>query len=248
MRRPKLLSYMPWPEITASPPFTSEALLTRTPKRSTVTNALAGRFPVTLTAADLIASPAVTDVDPPQPIDFVAVPRRRNRRGGWSEKAQREFIACLQRTGSVAASARAVGLSASSAYRLLDVEGAESFALAWDKAWEEGLRRLREDSLDRALNGCLVPVYRNGRLVRVEHRRSDRLAIALLGRRNQEIDWYRHGALRRHVYKMELKAADDERDEAKRREDEARRAYDEELQRMLDKAAAMRAEPRVRRL
>ncbi len=98
------------------------------------------------------------------------------------------------------------------------------------------------------MDGCLVPVYRNGRLVRVEHRRSDRLAIALLGRRNQEIDWYRHGALRRHVYKMELKAADDERDEAKRREDEARRAYDEELQRMLDKAAAMRAEPRVRRL
>ena len=219
--------------------------MTRSPKRSTIPNSLAARFPVTLTAAELLASPAVTDMDPPEPIDFTPVPRRRNRRGGWSEEAQRDFIACLQRTGSVAASARAVGLSASSAYRLLDAEGAESFAIAWDKAWEEGLRRLREDSLDRALNGALVPVYRNGRLVRVEHRRSDRLAIALLGQRNRNIDWYRHGALRRHVYRMELKAADEARAEEKRRQEEAQRAYDEELQRMLDKAKAMNR-PRVR--
>ena len=221
--------------------------MTRTSKRSTLTNALVARFPVTLTAADLLASPAVTDVDPPEPIEFAAVPRRRKRRGGWSEQAQRDFIACLQRTGSVAASARAVGRSASTAYRLLDSDGADSFALAWDKAFEEGLQRLREDSLDRALNGALVPVYRKGRLVRVEHRRNDRLAIALLGGRDRQIDWYRQGALRRHVYKMELKAADEERAEAKRRDEEAQRAYDEELQRMLDKAKA-RPEPRIRRL
>jgi hypothetical protein len=218
--------------------------MTGTPKRSTIPNSLAARFPVTLTAADLLGS----DADPPEPIDFTPVPRLRKRRGGWSEQAQRDFIACLQRTGSVAASARAVGRSASTAYRLLDAEGADSFALAWDKAFEEGLRRLREDSIDRALNGALVPVYRQGRLVRVEHRRSDRLAIALLGGRNRQIDWYRQGALRRHVYKMELKAADAERAEKKRREAEAQRAYDEELQCMLDKAAAMRFQPRIRKL
>jgi hypothetical protein len=221
--------------------------MTRTPKRSTLSNQLVARYPVTLTAADLLASPAVADPDPPEPIDFTPVPRLRNRRGGWSEQAQREFIACLQRTGSVAASARAVGRSASTAYRLLDAEGADSFALAWDKAFEEGLRRLREDSIGRALNGALVPVYRKGRLVRVEHRRSDRLAIALLGVRNREIDWYRQGALRRHVYKMELKAADEDRAEAKRREAEAQRTYDEELQRMVEKAAAP-PEPRIRSL
>jgi hypothetical protein len=76
-------------------------------------------------------------------------------------------------------------MNASTAYRLLDVEGTDSFALAWDKALEEELRRLREDSLDRALKGALVPVYRQGQLVRVEHRRNDRLAIALLGGRNR---------------------------------------------------------------
>lgn len=175
------------------------------------------------------------------------MPRKRNRRGGWSERTQRDFIACLQRTGSVAASARAVGMSARTAYRLLQAEGADSFAIAWDKAFDEGLSRLRQDSLDRALNGALVPVYRNGRLVRVEHRRNDRLAIALLGGRNRNIDWYRQGGLRRHVYKMELKALDEERAEARQREEEAQRAYNEELQRMLDKAA-MRAAPRIRSL
>ena len=220
--------------------------MNRAPKRSTLSNALVARYSVTLSAADLLAAVGA-EHDAPDPIDFTPVPRRRNRRGGWSEQAQRDFIACLQRTGSVAASARAVGRTASTAYRLLDAEGADSFALAWDKAYEEGLRRLREDSLDRALNGALVPVYRKGRLVRVEHRRNDRLAIALLGGRNREIDWYRQGALRRHVYKMELKAADEERADAKRREAEAQRAYHEELQAMLDKARAMHA-PRVRRL
>jgi hypothetical protein len=220
--------------------------MSRTANRSTVSNALLARFPVILSAADLISA-AGADQDAPDPIDFTPVPRRRKRSGGWSDQTQRDFIACLQRTGSVAASARAVGRSASTAYRLLDAVGADSFALAWDKAFEEGLRRLREDSLDRALNGALVPVYRQGRLVRVEHRRNDRLAIALLGGRNRDIDWYRQGALRRHVYKMELRAADEERAEAKRREAEAQRAYDEELQRMLDKANTMN-EPRVRTL
>ena len=55
------------------------------------------------------------------------------------------------------------------------------------------------------------------------------------------------GGLRRHVYKMELKALDEERAEARQREEEAQRAYNEELQRMLDKAA-MRAAPRIRSL
>lgn len=126
------------------------------PQTQHLPNQLVARFPVTVTAADLLAS-TTSEGDPPEPIDFAPVPRRRNRRGGWSEQTQRDFIACLQRTGSVAASARVVGMTPSTAYRLLTVEGAESFA--WDKAFEKGLGRLREDSLDRALNGALVPVY-----------------------------------------------------------------------------------------
>jgi len=124
------------------------------------------------------------------------------------------------------------------------VDGADSFAIAWDKAFEEGRRRIQEDSLGRALNGSLVAVYRHGRLARVEHRRNDRLAIALLGARDRNIDWYRQGALRRHVYKLEMQQRDAELAEKRKREAEAQRAYDEELQRMLDKAA----EPRMPRI
>jgi len=221
--------------------------MTRTPKRSNLANALAARFPVTLTAEELLACSPYAERDLPEPIDFVLVPRLRNRRGGWSEQTQRDFIACLQRTGSVSASARAVGMSASTAYRLLEAEGADSFAIAWDKAFAEGLAALRDDSLDRAMNGALVPVYRKGRLVRVEHRRNDRLAIALLSRRDRNIDWHRQGALRQHVYKMELQARDREQAENKRREEEAQRVYDEELRRMIENAKA-RCGPRVRSL
>lgn len=101
--------------------------------------------------------------------------------------------------------------------------------------------------MDRALNGALVPVYRKGRLVRVEHRRNDRLAIALLGGRDRNVDYYRHGALHRHVAKLERKALDAEIAEKKQREAEAQRAYDEELQRMLEKARQPRF-PLIRRL
>lgn len=218
--------------------------MNRTSKRSSVRNSIAARFPVTLTAAEILASASVEQKDEPEPIDFTPVPRLRKHRKGWSAEVQREFIACLQRCGSVSASARAVGMSASTAYRLLDSDGADSFAIAWDKAHAEGLARVRDESLDRAMNGALVPVYRKGRLVRVEHRRNDRLAIALIGGRNRDIDWYRQGALRRHVHKMERQAMDREQADNKRREEEAQRAYDD-LQRMTEKANAARV-PRLR--
>ena len=147
----------------------------------------------------------------------------------------------------MSASDCAVGRSASTAYRLLDVSGAESFALAWDQAVKEGLDRLREDSLDRALNGSLVPVYRKGRLVRIEHRRNDRMAIALISGRRNDVKYYRNDALNRHAYRMEMKALDEQRAAARKAEEEFARNYQEELDRMLAKAKAMNG-PRIRRL
>lgn len=160
---------------------------------------------------------------------------------------QRDFIACLQRSGCVSFAARAVGRSASSAYRLLTVEGAASFALAWDQAVREGLDRLREDALDRALNGSLVPVYRKGRLVRIEHRRNDRLALALLSGRRNDVKYYRNDALNRHAYATEMKALDEQRAAERKAREEAEQAYQEELARMIAKAKAMNG-PRIRRL
>jgi hypothetical protein len=218
-------------------------------KRSTsFPQQLIARFPVTLSAADLLApASGGGDEELPEPIAFDPVPRLRNRRNGWTEQAQRDFIACLQLTGSISTSARAVGMSVRSAYRLLHSDGADSFAEAWDKAFEEGLARLRANAMDRALNGSLVPVYRRGRLVRVEHRRNDRLAIALLGGRDRSVDDHRRSAVSRRKYWTDMRALDEQRAEEERRREEARRAYGVELQRMLDKARSMRG-PRIRSL
>ena len=93
--------------------------------------------------------PAVTGlVDPTdEPIDFTPVPRQRKRRNGWTEPAQRAFIAALEQCGCVARSARAVGISPRSVYRLLEAEGADSFAAAVDQAIARGVERVRGDAM-----------------------------------------------------------------------------------------------------
>jgi hypothetical protein len=118
------------------------------------------------------------------PIDFTPVPRRRKRRNGWTELAQRAFIAAREECGCVARSARAAGMSTRSAYRLLEAEGADSFAEAWDQAIARGVERVRGEAMLRALHGAWVPVVRRGRVVRMEYRHNDRLAIGILSGRH----------------------------------------------------------------
>lgn len=144
-------------------------------------------------------------------IPFTPVPRLRARRRGWSAERQRAFIDTLATCGSVARSARAVGMSARSAYRLLDAPGGDSFAHAWDRAIDQGVEAVRADSLERALGGAFVPVFRRGRLVRVEHRRCDRLAIALLAGKDRSIDDHRRNAVSRRKYRQDVAALDAER-------------------------------------
>ena len=96
---------------------------------------------------------------------------------------------------------------------MLDAKGAESFAAAWDAAIEEGYARVEIDALDRALNGSFVPVYRRGKLSRVEHRRNDRLAIAVLAGKDKNIDTFRASALSRSEHRADLRELDCLRDE-----------------------------------
>ena len=186
--------------------------------------------------------------DGPEPIiPFTAVPRQRHRRNGWTEARQREFIAYLARCGSVQASARAVGMTPRSVYRLLDAPGADEFARAWDTAIDLGMARLRCDAVNRALVGDYVPVYRKGRLVRVEHRRSDRLAIAILSGKNNDVDTFRRLATSRR----EMKAGWDAYDATVAAEEQERAAWWDNYQKqrtaMLERAKT-RPEPHIRRL
>ncbi|WP_309662851.1 hypothetical protein [Sphingomonas sp.] len=141
-------------------------------------------------------------------------------------------------------------MSPRSAYRLLDAPGGDGFALAWDQAIDEGIERMRADALERALGGAFVPVFRRGKIVRVEHRRCDRLAIALLAGKDRSVDDYRRNAVSRRKYRQDMAALDAER-EARRLAAEAVWAQHQVI---LDRIEADRLarrpalEPRVRRL
>jgi hypothetical protein len=187
------------------------------------------------------------------PIDFDPVPRLRNRRNGWTPGRQRVFIDCLAECGCVARAARAVSMSPRSAYRLLESEGAESFAEAWDQAIARGIEKLRADAIGRAIGGAWVPIVRKGRIVRQEFRHNDRLAIALLSGRKGSVADNRERASSRRKHRMKLLAE-------KRRQEDKRKAAERvwaEHQSILDAIEAelenpqpspIRNPPRIRRI
>jgi hypothetical protein len=182
-----------------------------------------------------------------EPIGFTPVPRQRRRRNGWTELAQRAFIAALEECGCIARSARAVGMSARSVYRLLEAEGADSFAAAVDQAIARGVERVRGDAMLRALHGSWVPVVRRGRVVRMEFRHNDKLAIGILsGRNGSSVAEQREQTVSRRKYRLQLKALRLQRDEARRQ----REAIWAEHQAIIDNppSCADIAPPRVRRL
>ena len=186
--------------------------------------------------------------DPANHIAFTPVPRQRARRNGWSPERQRMFLFALSRCGSAARAARSVGLSPRSAYRLLHAPGAQDFARAWDRALDEGIERVRADALQSAIGGAFVPVFRRGKLVRVEHRRCDRLALALLAGKGHDVeDAMRRTMQSRREHWADIRA-DDEAKAARQREADAVWAAHQAI---LDRIAAGHrapAKPRIRSL
>ena len=96
-------------------------------------------------------------------LDFTPVALERVRANSWSPLTQRRFIHALSVMGSVGQAARAVGMGRVSAYRLLEREGAESFAAAWDNAIGLGRSQQYSVAMDAAINGVTtVRVLRGG--------------------------------------------------------------------------------------
>lgn len=116
------------------------------------------------------------------PADYQWVPvRRKPRSDGWSDAKQRDFIEALADGGSVTEAARAVHMSASSAYRLRRSPGGEAFARAWDAAVAQAVSMLVDVAFDRAINGTVEPVLdANGRRIGSRHRPGDRMLMFLL--------------------------------------------------------------------
>jgi hypothetical protein len=100
---------------------------------------------------------------------------------GWSGEVQRAFVAALARCGVVAAAARSVGRSPSSAYQLRRRAGEDS---GFARAWDEAIARASDRALDLAMEGGMVArrseVFYRGRPVGWRTRHDDRLALAAL--------------------------------------------------------------------
>jgi hypothetical protein len=188
--------------------------------------------------------------DPANHPKFTPVPRQRARKGGWSPERQSMFLFVLSRCGSVARAARAVGVAPRSAYRLAHAPGAEDFVRAWDEAMDQGLERLRAEALERAIGGAFVPVFRRGKLVRVEHRRCDRLALALLaGKHHRVEDEMRRDMQRRREHWTEIRAADaarDAKEEARAGAETAWAEHQAALERIQAERSAIRPAPKPR--
>ena len=112
-------------------------------------------------------------------IPFTPVPVKA-RHDGWTPARQRAFIDRLSLSGNVARSARAVGKTPQSAYRLREHAQAASFRRAWDRALGAGQSYMIDVGFERALLGERVPVVRSGRCVGVNFRYDNRLVMASL--------------------------------------------------------------------
>ena len=117
---------------------------------------------------------------------FTPVPRKYERRDGWTPERQRSFIEALADTGSVEAACRAVDMSSVGAYHLRRQEGAESFRAAWEAALAHGIQRIEDVAMDRALNGVEEPVYSYGKIIGTRIKHNDRLLMFMLRNRAPE--------------------------------------------------------------
>jgi hypothetical protein len=106
---------------------------------------------------------------------------RRRREDGWTPDRQRRFIEVLADIGSVAAAAREVGMTASSAYRLRRSPGAEGFDRAWTAAVEAASKRLIDVAFQRALVGYDDPHFdKEGNHIHTRTRLWEKLLMFLL--------------------------------------------------------------------
>lgn len=129
-------------------------------------------------------------------LDFTPVPRRCNRRDGWTPARQRGFIEALADTGSVADACRAVGMATEGAYMLRRAAAAESFSAAWEAAVEIGAGTLLDIAMQRVRDGIEVPVFWRGEQCGSRRWYDNRLLMFLLRHRLPEKFGAQTGAAR----------------------------------------------------
>lgn len=101
------------------------------------------------------------------------------------EAVRTVFLEKLRRTGHVANSAAAAGMSRTTAYRWKDED--EEFSGLWDEAYQGALDDLEAECRRRALEGTLKPVFYQGAEVGHVREYSNDLAMFLLKGRRREV-------------------------------------------------------------
>lgn len=116
---------------------------------------------------------------------FTPVPVR-HRHDGWTAARQTAFLQVLAESACVEEAARAVGMSARSAYTLKSRPDAQSFRQAWDVVLDFAVGRLSDALVGRALHGEVTPIFFRGEQVGERRRYDNRLAMWLLRHRQPE--------------------------------------------------------------
>jgi hypothetical protein len=139
---------------------------------------MAAKLKIIEDVADIVPAPQPA----PQPSPAFDIAPTRKRHAGWTADRQRRFIDHLSLTGHVGEACAVVGVSSSSAYRLKNKPGAESFSRAWDAALRLSATRLVAVGMDRALNGRVERHYKDGELVMERRIPSDYLLTWFIAR------------------------------------------------------------------
>jgi len=116
-------------------------------------------------------------LSPPPDVDT-----RTPRADGWTPSRIRIFLDSLAECGVVADAARAAGMSKQSAYAFRNSARGRGFDVAWRSALLLARRRLADEVLSRALNGCVEVIIRDGEVWGERHRFDNRLTMAVLTR------------------------------------------------------------------
>ena len=140
-------------------------------------------LPAPIDVADDAADP--DDFIPLDTPSFVPVPVRE-RCDGWTPARQVAFIDALAQTGCVEQAARAVRMTARSAYRLRQHVDAAWFRIAWEGALTYAVGRLADAAMSRAIHGVSRPIFYRGEQVGEWRHYDERLTQFLLRTRDPQ--------------------------------------------------------------
>jgi hypothetical protein len=105
---------------------------------------------------------------------------RAQRADGWTPPRIRTFLEVLARTGAVAPAARAAGMSRQSAYALRASAKGQAFDDAWRSALLFAAPCVPDEIMERAMNGCVEPIFRGGKVWGEQHRFDNALSMRVL--------------------------------------------------------------------